>query len=81
MHFAENPGEQPYYVYGTVAGRVEMTLFNRSSMAVGYAVNATYANQLSGQGLGYGGVGGYVLNKNKSGTGLCWWVGAARASI
>ncbi|NKI68095.1 hypothetical protein GN109_01575 [Collimonas pratensis] len=70
MRFSENPGEQPYYVYGTVAGRVEMTLFNRSSMAVGSAVNATYANQLSGQGLGYGGVGGYVLNKNKSGTGL-----------
>ncbi|WP_211471722.1 hypothetical protein [Collimonas humicola] len=67
MRFQENPGEQAYYVYGVVAGRVEMTLFNRSTMAVG---SATYANQLSGQGLGYGGVGGYVLNKNKSGTGL-----------
>jgi hypothetical protein len=70
MRFAENPNEQAYYIYGVVAGRVEMTLFNRSSMAVGSAVNASYANQLSGQGLGYGGIGGYILNKRKDGTGL-----------
>jgi hypothetical protein len=70
MRFQENPGEQAYYLYGVVAGRVEMTLFNRSTMAVGSAVNATYANQLSGQGLQNGGIGGYILNKRKDGTGM-----------
>ncbi|AEK60843.1 hypothetical protein [Collimonas fungivorans] len=70
MRFQENPGEQPYYLYGVVAGRTELTLYNRTSLAVGSCMSAVYANQLSGQGLGYGGIGGYVLNKNKSGTGL-----------
>jgi hypothetical protein len=71
MRFAENPqSSQPYYIYGVEAGRTEMTLYNRTALAVGSCVSAMYANQLSGQGLGYGGVGGYVLNKNKSGTGL-----------
>jgi len=69
MRFQENPGQQAYYVYGVVAGRVEMTLFNRDAMAVGSAVTATYANQLTGPGLQRGTVGSIELNKNKSSSG------------
>jgi len=47
-----------------------LTLFNRTEVAVGSALTAVYAHQLTGQGLIHGGVGGYILNKNKSGTGL-----------
>jgi Phage tail-collar fibre protein len=71
MRFQENPqSSQPYYIYGAEAGRTEITLYNRAALAVGSCMSAMYANQLSGQGLGYGGVGGYILNKRKDGTGL-----------
>ncbi|SFB12359.1 hypothetical protein SAMN04515620_11954 [Collimonas sp. OK607] len=64
MRWAENPGVQPYYLYGVVAGNQEMTLFSRTQVAVGSCTSAMYANQLSGQGLWHGGIGGYILNKN-----------------
>jgi hypothetical protein len=58
MRFAENPGGQPYYVYGVEAGRLEMTLYNRESLSVGFA------NQLTGPGLRDGSIGSFRLNKN-----------------
>jgi hypothetical protein len=58
MRFQENPGAQPYYVYGCEPGRVEMSLYNRGSLAVGFA------NQLTGPGLQDGSIGSYRLNKN-----------------
>ncbi|WP_211474662.1 hypothetical protein [Collimonas humicola] len=71
LRFAENPlANQPYYLLGIEAGHSEFSIYNRTALAVGSCVSAMYANQLSGQGLGYGGVGGYILNKSKSGSGL-----------
>lgn len=70
LRFAENPNVQPYYLLGIEAGHSEFSIYNRTSTAVGSCVSAMYANQLSGQALGYGGIGGYILNKNKSGTGM-----------
>ncbi|HWX02497.1 hypothetical protein [Collimonas sp.] len=70
MRWAENNGVQPYYLYGVVAGNQELTLFTRTQVAVGSCVSAMYANQLSGQGLGRGGIGNYELIKNKSTSGL-----------
>lgn len=70
LRYAENNGAQPYYFYGVEAGKTEITLYTRSQMAVGSSVTAVYAHQLTGQGLQHGGVGGYILNKRKDGTGL-----------
>ncbi|HWX02384.1 phage tail protein [Collimonas sp.] len=72
VRFAENPADrQPYYLLGVFAGGpAEATLINRTALAVGSAVTAVYAHQLTGQGLQHGGVGGYIFNKSKSGTGL-----------
>jgi len=71
MRFAENPqSSQPYYIYGVEAGRTEITLYNRTALAVGSCVAAMYANQLSGAGLQRGSVGSYELIKNKSTSGL-----------
>ncbi|MFJ2988338.1 hypothetical protein ACIPF8_10755 [Collimonas sp. NPDC087041] len=67
LRFADNGAAQPYYLWGTYVGdgRVnEFTLFTRSNLAVGSAVSAIYASQLTGQGLQDGGVGSYWLNKN-----------------
>ena len=69
MRWAENPGVQPYYLYGVVAGNQELTLFNRTEVAVGSAVTAVYAHQLTGQGLQRGTIGSIELNKNKSSSG------------
>ncbi|WP_211441407.1 hypothetical protein [Collimonas humicola] len=71
LRYAENPlANQPYYILGIEAGHSEFSIYNRTALAVGSCVAAMYANQLSGQGLQHGGVGGYILNKRKDGTGL-----------
>lgn len=71
LRYAENPpANQPYYVLGIEAGSNTFSIYNRTALAVGSCVAAMYANQLSGQGLQHGGIGGYILNKRKDGTGL-----------
>ncbi|PFH08094.1 tail-collar fiber protein [Collimonas sp. PA-H2] len=71
LRYAENPpANQPYYVLGIEAGASVFSIYNRAAMAVSSSVTSVYAHQLTGQGLGYGGIGGYILNKRKDGTGL-----------
>ncbi|PFH10989.1 hypothetical protein BCF11_3427 [Collimonas sp. PA-H2] len=71
LRFAENPpANQPYYVLGIEAGASVFSIYNRAAMAVSSSVTSVYAHQLTGQGLQHGGVGGYVLIKNKSTSGL-----------
>lgn len=73
LRFAENPGVQPYYVLGIEAGRSDFSIYNRTSLTVGTAVNAgtaLYAAQLIGPGLQNGSVGSHALSKSKSSSGL-----------
>ncbi|SFD28439.1 hypothetical protein [Collimonas sp. OK412] len=65
LRFAENPpGNLPYYLLGIEAGHNEFSIYNRTALSVGSAMSAVYANQLTGQGLQHGGIGGYHVNKN-----------------
>ncbi|MDB5768037.1 MAG: hypothetical protein JWQ61_2851 [Collimonas fungivorans] len=65
LRYAENPlGNQPYYILAIEAGHNEFSIYNRTALAVGSAVNAVYANQLTGPGLQNQSIGGYILNKN-----------------
>ena len=65
LRYAENPlGNQPYYILAIEAGHNAFSIYNRTALAVGSAINAVYATQLTGQGLQNQSIGGYLLNKN-----------------